>query len=176
MPAATRRTLAPPHATGEQQQTHRAPAGASSAQAADAPAPGADAAVRDGAWTPRVIAGLVTQPTAAQPWAQSAPPPHRFAVGARVLLQVLATAGRSIRARELAQAVGREPSVSQLESIRQTMRRCAEQGQALLVDTCVMQTYLLSAEVLRFLEDSTKADTSESPETERSDGSPTQPE
>lgn len=57
-----------------------------------------------------------------------------FAVSASVLLQLLATAGRPMRALELAQALGREPRPSQLESIRQTLRRCTEHGDAVLVE------------------------------------------
>lgn len=57
-----------------------------------------------------------------------------FAVSASVLLQLLATAGRPMRALDLAQALGREPIEPQLESIRQTMRRCVTHGDAVLVE------------------------------------------
>lgn len=57
-----------------------------------------------------------------------------FAVSAGVLLQLLATAGRPMRALDMAQALGREPIEVQLEPIRQTMRRCVAHGDAVLVE------------------------------------------
>jgi len=93
----------------------------------------AGAAGRGGTWTPRLITGLADRPALPAPPA-GAGGRFPFAVSAEVLLQLLATAGRAMRARELAQALGRQESDSQLESIRQTLRRCVERGQAVLLE------------------------------------------
>lgn len=97
------------------------------------PAASAGAGGRGGTWTPRLITGLADQPSLPVPQAGTGGR-FPFAVSAEVLLQLLATAGRAMRARELAQALGRQESDSQLESIRQTLRRCVERGQAVLLE------------------------------------------
>ena len=88
---------------------------------------------RGNTWTPRLITGQDTRHASAEPRARAAGR-YPFAVSAEVLLQLLATAARPMRALELAQALGRDPSDSQLESIRQTLRRCVARGQAVLVE------------------------------------------
>ena len=88
---------------------------------------------RSNTWTPRLITGLDTRPASPEPLA-GATGRFPFAISAEVLLQLLATAARPMRALELAQALGREPSDSQLESIRQTLRRCVGRGQAVLLE------------------------------------------
>lgn len=126
---------APPVATEDQRREESSVDRATEAAVtAPAAAFGPQAPARFGTWTPRVIPGLVSEPvTGGDPVGVVADGP-RFAVGMNVLLQLLATSGRPMRARELAQALGREPTTSQLESIRQSLRRCVERGQAVLVE------------------------------------------
>ncbi|MEY9861071.1 hypothetical protein ABH935_006711 [Catenulispora sp. GAS73] len=124
--------IEPSAATTEDQRrdecsNHQGPEAAVAAPAPRAPA-------RVGTWTPRVITGLVAEPVDADRPAAVDDGGPRFAAGMNVLLQLLTTAGRPMRARELAQALGREPTTSQLESIRQSLRGCVERGQALLVE------------------------------------------
>lgn len=115
-------------------QSHEpAPAAHDAQEPQPEPPAAAGAAGRGGTWIPRLITGLADQPTLPAPSARPVGG-HPFAVSAGVLLQLLATAGRAMRARELAQALGRQESGSQLESIRQTLRRCVERGQAVLLE------------------------------------------
>jgi hypothetical protein len=97
---------------------------------------GADRPAPAGSWVPRLVPGLVAEPS---PSALPREPAaglngFPFAVNAEVLLQVLATAGHPMRARDLAEAVGRPPTGPQQESIRQTLRRCVQRGEAAQVE------------------------------------------
>ena len=98
--------------------------------------PATDTAVRASTWTPRVISGMVAGPGARDVQLADGVDGGRapYAVSANTLLQLLATSGRPMRAREMAQALGRKPTKSQMESIRQIMRRCVERGQTILVE------------------------------------------
>jgi len=118
--------------TDDAQALHRAGPTARGAHGAQ-PELAAETPARGNSWTPRLITGLNTRPASAQP-RSGAVGRFPFAVSADVLLQLLATAARPMRALELAQALGRDPSDSQLESIRQTLRRCVGRGQAVLVE------------------------------------------
>lgn len=106
------------------------------ASEAAATAPATETGARTSTWTPRVIPGMAAGPAAADVQAVDGAGVGRapYAVSANALLQLLATCGRPMRAREMAQALGRKPTRSQLESIRQIMRRCVERGQAVLVE------------------------------------------